>query len=109
MERNVLGVKRTERIRNTTLRSQTQIADVAQKAAKLKWRWAGHVCCTPEDLWAEVTIQWSPKSVGHRGRPRKGWRDELDAYDKAWVQLAQDRDAWRDQEEAFAQQWDTSG
>lgn len=22
------------------------------------------------------------------GRPRKRWRDELDAYDKAWIQLA---------------------
>ena len=48
MERSILGVKLTDRVRNTTLRSKTQIVDVAIKAAKLKWDWAGHVCRMPE-------------------------------------------------------------
>ncbi|XP_026316045.1 uncharacterized protein LOC113227366 [Hyposmocoma kahamanoa] len=108
MERSILDVKQTDRIGNTILRSLTQIAVVAQKSTKLKRSWAGHIYRMPEDLWTNIT-QWSPKSVRRRGRPRKRWREKLNAYDKAWVQLAQDRDAQRDQGEAFAQQWDTSG
>ncbi|XP_063629940.1 myrosinase 1-like [Cydia splendana] len=32
--------------------------DVAQKAAKLKWDWAGHVCRMQDDLWAKLTTDW---------------------------------------------------
>ncbi|XP_047984439.1 pickpocket protein 28-like [Leguminivora glycinivorella] len=42
MERSILGVTRMDRIRNTTLRSKTRIADVGEKTARLKWDWAGH-------------------------------------------------------------------
>ena len=46
MERKILGVRRTDRIRNTTLRSKTRITDITEKAANLKWEWAGcmYVC-----------------------------------------------------------------
>ncbi|XP_022832295.1 uncharacterized protein LOC111360566 [Spodoptera litura] len=44
MERSILGVRLSDRIRNTTLRSTTKIVDVGHKAAGLKWNWAGHVC-----------------------------------------------------------------
>ncbi|XP_063619671.1 uncharacterized protein LOC134792332 [Cydia splendana] len=40
MERSILGVRRTDRIRNTELRSKTGIVDVGMKAAMLKWDWA---------------------------------------------------------------------
>lgn len=43
MER-ILGVRLLDRIRNTTMRSQTPIVDAGRKVAKLKWDWAGHVC-----------------------------------------------------------------
>ena len=41
MERSIIGVKQTDRIRNTTLRSITQVADVGVKIAKLKWECMG--------------------------------------------------------------------
>ncbi|XP_047995471.1 uncharacterized protein LOC125233473 [Leguminivora glycinivorella] len=50
MERSILGVKLTDRIRNSILRSKTKVADVALTAAKLKWDWAGHICRMPNDL-----------------------------------------------------------
>lgn len=34
-------------------------------------------------------------------------RDDLDTFDRVWVELAQNRDNRRKQEKAFAQQWDT--
>ncbi|XP_075985622.1 uncharacterized protein LOC142982823 [Anticarsia gemmatalis] len=85
MERSILGVRLTDRVRNTTLRSKTQIADVAEKAAKLKWNWAGHVCRMPDDAWAKIATKWTPPTGRRRrGRPRKRWRDELDSYNPDW-------------------------
>ncbi|KAI8423259.1 hypothetical protein MSG28_014288 [Choristoneura fumiferana] len=83
MERSILGAKRTDRIRNTTLRSKIRIADVA--------------------TW------WVPHD-GHRrqGRPRRRWRDDLDAELSEWPNIALDhREMWKSRGEAFAQQWDT--
>lgn len=56
MERNILGVKRIDRIGNTTLGSQTQIADVDQKVAKPKWSWADNVCRMSADLWCKHKV-----------------------------------------------------
>ncbi|XP_047989820.1 uncharacterized protein LOC125229086 [Leguminivora glycinivorella] len=56
MERSILGVRRTDRIRNTELRSRTRVVDVGAKTAKLKWDWAGHVCrMHPERAPPEVS------------------------------------------------------
>ncbi|XP_063636081.1 uncharacterized protein LOC134806684 [Cydia splendana] len=44
MERSILGVRRSDRVRNTELRSKTRVVDVGVKTARLKWDWAGHVC-----------------------------------------------------------------
>uniref|UniRef100_A0A2H1VGL6 SFRICE_021038 n=1 Tax=Spodoptera frugiperda TaxID=7108 RepID=A0A2H1VGL6_SPOFR len=107
MERSILGVRLSDRIRNSTLRSKTQIADVGQKAASLKWNWAGHVCRMSDERWAKLTTEWSPLNVNRRrGRPRRRWRDELDAYEKDWPQKALHRDEWKEGREAFALQWD---
>lgn len=110
MERSMLGIKLTDRVRNTVLRSKTLIADVAQKAAQLKWDWAGHVCRMPSDLWAYKSQNWFPEMITRgRGRPRRRWRDELDGFTTNWPELAQDRDEWRKRREAFAQDWDSIG
>ena len=60
-----------------TLRSKTQIVDVAQKAANLKWDWAGHVNRMPNELWTKI-ITLTDRTRRHRGRPRRRWRDKLD-------------------------------
>ncbi|KAL0803449.1 hypothetical protein ABMA28_017178 [Loxostege sticticalis] len=79
MERSVLGIRRTDRVRNTTIRSQTGITDISKKTAKLKWEWAGHVSRMHPGRWSQVITQWLPKGGNRlRGRPRKRWRDDLD-------------------------------
>ena len=106
MERSILGVKLTDRVRNTILRSKTGIADVAEKAAKLKWDWAGHVCRMPDKLWAQIAQNWCPETVSRgRGRPRRRWRDELDRFLKNWKDEARKREVWKKWREAFAQEW----
>ncbi|CAG9133292.1 unnamed protein product [Plutella xylostella] len=110
MERSILGVKRTDRIRNTDLRSKTQIADVGAKTAKLKWDWAGHVCRMQPERWAKNATKWIPNNGRRRrGRPRKRWRDDLDNFNTEWCEQAQERDKWNVQGETFAQQWDNRG
>lgn len=42
MERSILGVKLTDHIRNSILRSATKSADVGHTATNLKWNWADH-------------------------------------------------------------------
>jgi hypothetical protein len=107
MERSILGVKRTDRVRNTTLRSKTRIADVGVKTARLKWDWAGHVCRMHPDRWANIATNWVPcDGRRRRGRPRRRWRDDLDAFLNSWAEEAQTRESWGTQGEAFAQQWD---
>ncbi|XP_063623893.1 uncharacterized protein LOC134795891 [Cydia splendana] len=107
MERSILGVKRIDRIRNSTLRSKTRITDVRTKSAKLKWDWAGHVCRMHPQRWAKITTVWVPQDGRGAGRPRRRWRDDLDAYLNDWPEIAQNRDEWKSRGEAFAQQWDT--
>ncbi|KAJ8714787.1 hypothetical protein PYW08_004768 [Mythimna loreyi] len=110
MERSILSVKLTDHVRNTTLRSKTQIVDVAQKAAQLKWDWAGHVCRMSSELWARKTQDWCPDTATRgRGRPRRRWRDDLDVFLGNWNDMASDRDKWKEWREAFAQQWDSTG
>uniref|UniRef100_A0A2H1VD89 SFRICE_013508 n=1 Tax=Spodoptera frugiperda TaxID=7108 RepID=A0A2H1VD89_SPOFR len=62
MERSILGVRLSDRLRNTTLRSMTKIIDVGHKAASLKWSWAGHVCRMSNERWHDST-DWSPLNI----------------------------------------------
>ncbi|CAG9133833.1 unnamed protein product [Plutella xylostella] len=109
MERTILGVKRIDRIRNTTLRSSTRITDVGAQTAKLKWAWAGHVCRMHPDRWARIVTEWVPSDGRwRRRRPRRRWRDDLDRFLPQWPKEAHDRERWSVYKEAFAQQWDTT-
>ncbi|XP_041981022.1 uncharacterized protein LOC121734476 [Aricia agestis] len=81
-----------DRIRNTTLRSKTRLMDVGRKAAGLKRNWAGHVTRMHPDRWARLVTEWQPNGRRNRGRPKKRWRDQLDAADKEWPNTAKNRD-----------------
>ncbi|CAG9123810.1 unnamed protein product [Plutella xylostella] len=95
MERTILGVRRIDRIRNTTLRSSTRIADVGAQTAKLKWAWAGHVCRMHPDRWARIVTEWVPSDGRRRrGRRRRRWRDDLDRFLPQWPKEAHDRERW---------------
>ncbi|KAJ8705946.1 hypothetical protein PYW07_010723 [Mythimna separata] len=109
MERSKIGVKRIDRVRNTTLRSITRVADVGEKTARLKSEWAGHVARMHPDRWAKIVTHWMPEGGRRRrGRPRRRWCDDLIVFaGQTWPEMAQDREMWKEKGEAFAQQWDT--
>ncbi|CAH2268045.1 jg10355 [Pararge aegeria aegeria] len=43
MERAMLGVSLLDQIRIEEIHRTTRITDIAQRVAKLKWQWAGHI------------------------------------------------------------------
>ncbi|CAH2251132.1 jg11818 [Pararge aegeria aegeria] len=43
MERAMLGVSLRDQIRNEEIRRRTRVTDIAQRVARLKWQWAGHI------------------------------------------------------------------
>ena len=64
MERSVLGIRLSDRVRNTLIRSKAGIAHVGNKTARVKWDWAGYICRMHQDRWARVITQWVPKDGG---------------------------------------------
>ncbi|CAH2208849.1 jg14 [Pararge aegeria aegeria] len=43
MERAMLGLSLRDKIRNVEICRKTRVTDIAQRVAKLKWQWAGHI------------------------------------------------------------------
>ncbi|CAH2265472.1 jg10057 [Pararge aegeria aegeria] len=43
MERAMLGVSLRDQIRNEEIRKRIRVTYIAQRVAKLKWKWAGHI------------------------------------------------------------------
>ncbi|CAH2208792.1 jg24356 [Pararge aegeria aegeria] len=43
MARAMHGLSLRDQIRNEDIRRRTRITDIAQRVAKLKWQWAGHI------------------------------------------------------------------
>lgn len=72
------------------------MTEVGYLAARLKWNWAGRVCRILDELWAAISPRWIP-NIGRRlrGRPKKRWRDELDAYKTDWMHVATDKKKWK--------------
>lgn len=103
MERSMLGKKKSERIRTTTIKKLTRLKDVAVTVKKLKWKWTGHIL-RGINKWSKTIINWYPKyKTRKRGRPFKRWTDELKAMaGSLWSRLAGDRMVWRQLGEAFA-------
>ncbi|CAH2244410.1 jg25356 [Pararge aegeria aegeria] len=51
MERAMLGVSLRDQIRNEEIRRRTRVTDIAQRVAKLKWQWAGHIARRTDGRW----------------------------------------------------------
>ncbi|CAH2238606.1 jg1148 [Pararge aegeria aegeria] len=84
MERAMLGV---------SLRNRTRVTDIAQRVAKLKWQWAGHIARRTDGRWGLKVLEWRPRT-GKRsvGRPQTRWTDDIRRVaGSRWRQAAQDR------------------
>ncbi|CAH2251286.1 jg5978 [Pararge aegeria aegeria] len=78
MERAMLGVSLRDRIRNVEILRRTRVTDIAQRVAKLKWQWAGHIVRRKDGRWGPKVLEWQPRT-GKRsvGRPPTRWTDDI--------------------------------
>ncbi|CAH2219909.1 jg23542 [Pararge aegeria aegeria] len=60
MERAMLGVSLCDQIRNVEIRRRTKVTDIAQRVAKLKWQWAGHIVRRKDGRWGPKVLEWQP-------------------------------------------------
>jgi hypothetical protein len=51
MERAMLEVSLSDRIRNDEIRKRTKVTDIARRIADLKWQWAGHIGRRTDGRW----------------------------------------------------------
>ncbi|CAH2228318.1 jg3885 [Pararge aegeria aegeria] len=58
--------------------SRTRVTDIAQRVAKLKWQWAGHIARRTDGRWGLKVLEWRPRT-GKRsvGRPPTRWIDDI--------------------------------
>ncbi|CAH2267434.1 jg23813 [Pararge aegeria aegeria] len=78
MKRAMLGVSLRDRIINVEIRSRTRVTDIAQRVAKLKWQWAGHIVRRKNGRWSPKVLEWQSRT-GKRsvGRPPTRWTDDI--------------------------------
>lgn len=85
IEHSILEVKLSNRVRNSTRRSNTHNVDLDQKDTSLKWNCVGHVCRMLSELWAKITAERILPNVSRRpGRHRRRWLDELNTHIRSW-------------------------
>lgn len=107
MERKMMGISLKDKVPNKKIREVTRVADVAEKATRLKWRWAGHVVRSVDEKWSKRILDWRPR-LGRRsvGRPQARWVDDIVKTEgRKWKRTAQDRETWKVKEEDYIQEW----
>ncbi|XP_075990548.1 uncharacterized protein LOC142986144 [Anticarsia gemmatalis] len=92
MERSMLNVKKSDKLKNRVIRYKTKVIDITQKIRRLKWRWAGHLI-RGHDKWSKKVTRWYPREGKRkRGRPQKRWDDEIrEVAGVMWNRVAQER------------------
>ncbi|CAH2231299.1 jg20615 [Pararge aegeria aegeria] len=83
----------------------------AQRVAKLKWQWAGHIARRTDGRWGLKVLEWRPRT-GKRsvGRPQTRWTDDIRRVaGSRWRQAAQDRALWNSLQKTYVQQWTSIG
>ncbi|CAH2239880.1 jg4565 [Pararge aegeria aegeria] len=111
MERAMLGVSLRDQIRNEEIRRRTRVTDIAQRVAKLKWKWAGHIARRTDGRWGSLHVQWQHRT-GKRSvsRPLTRWTDNIKRVaGSRWKQAAQDRGFWNSLQKTYVQQWTSIG
>lgn len=108
MERSMLGIKISDRVRNDYIRKKTKVTDIIERIRRLKWNWAGHISRIKDNRWTRKIIEWTPpkeKSTRKHGHPKTRWADIFrKRCGTVWRRLAQDRDTWRTLGEAYAKE-----
>ncbi|CAH2241367.1 jg15566 [Pararge aegeria aegeria] len=101
----------SDQIRNEEIRRRA--TDIAQRVAKLKWQWAGHIVRSTDGRWGLKVLKWRPRT-GKRsvGRPRTRWTDDIRRVAGSRLKhVAQDRGLSRGNslQKTYVQRWTSIG
>ena len=107
MERQMLHISLRDKVKCTTIRQLTGVADILIKIKQSKWRWAGHVARRNDNRWTKRMLEWQPRmGKRRRGRQKRRWRYDITSYiGMTWARVAEDRKVWSEHEEGYIQQW----
>ncbi|CAH2210245.1 jg20280 [Pararge aegeria aegeria] len=96
MERAMLGVSLRDKIRNVEIRRRTRVTDIAQRGAKLKWQWVGHIVRRKDGRWGAKVLEWQPRTGNHSvGTAPLRWTDDIRRVaGSRWIQAAQNHGIW---------------
>ena len=72
--RYILGVWWPRKISNEELWQRTKQERIEVTIRRRKWRWIGHIMRKPATNITRLSLEWNPKGVRRRGRPKKSWR-----------------------------------
>lgn len=104
MERSMLDIKKQDKVRSSTIREQTKVADILKRIDQQKWRWAGHMIRDKQNKWSTTVSNWYPRDGKRcRGRQQMRWEDDIKlTAGHHWRRVARDRTQWKKLEEAYA-------
>ncbi|CAH2240079.1 jg6334 [Pararge aegeria aegeria] len=96
MERAILGVSLRDQIRREKIRRRTRVTEIAQRVAKLKRQWAGHIARKTDGIWGFKLLEWQPRTGKRSVRwPPTTWTDDIRRVaGSRWKQAAQHRVLW---------------
>ncbi|CAH2235186.1 jg16174 [Pararge aegeria aegeria] len=83
MERAMLGVSLRDQITNEEIRRRTRVTDIAQRVAKLKWKWAGHIARRTDGRWGSKVLEWRPRTditIPHIDNLVKAEKEKVSKY-----------------------------
>ncbi|CAH2270001.1 jg6476 [Pararge aegeria aegeria] len=89
----MLGVSLRNQISNEETRRRTRVTDIAQRVAKLKWKWAGHIVQRTDGRWGSKVLEW---------QRRTGKRSKRVARSRG-KQAAQIRGLWKSLQKTYVQ------
>jgi len=83
-----------DQITNKELWKDTKQPRIDLRIRKRKWGWLGHTLRKPSDDIARQALEWNPKGIQGRGRPRNiWWRTVLEkakGVKKTWAEIKTD-------------------
>jgi predicted transposase YdaD len=53
------------------------VKDTTEEVQKRQLIWFGHISRMKERKWTRKILEWVPQEKLKRGRPRRGWRDDI--------------------------------
>lgn len=83
--RRAAGISRRDRVRNTRIREIMDAGrDIVEEIEKRQLLWYGHVERMGNNRLPKKAMEWQPRERRKRGRPRRGWNEEVESLKQKW-------------------------